>query len=225
MGAAREGKESQRGACPSTSEITWPEELRRRALRLDHLPLRPATARLADRLVARGPLDDDPEAIESSKVAIGLRAGPGVDPRQFQRLRAGRSAGSDCRTALVAAGRCRRDPWPSCWAGSGGTRSPSGSRRAAAREAGDPDPEALASVGPLCSLGYWAVAAVDPEWLREMVAPGGPAPARAERARGPGHGPERSGASGGRALGLRSPGGGCRLASRRSRGGPERRRG
>ncbi len=34
-----------------------------------------------------------------------------------------------------------------------------------AREAGDPDPDALARAGQLSDLGYWAVAAVDPEWL------------------------------------------------------------
>ena len=34
-----------------------------------------------------------------------------------------------------------------------------------AREADDPDPEAIATAGLLCSLGCWAVAAVEPEWL------------------------------------------------------------
>ncbi len=37
--------------------------------------------------------------------------------------------------------------------------------RRLAREAGDPDPEAVARAGRLCGLGCWAVAAVDPEWL------------------------------------------------------------
>ena len=37
--------------------------------------------------------------------------------------------------------------------------------RRLAREAGDPDPEAVARAGQLCGLGWWAVAAVDPEWL------------------------------------------------------------
>ena len=35
--------------------------------------------------------------------------------------------------------------------------------RRLAREAGDPDPEAVARAGRLCSLGCWAVAAVDPD--------------------------------------------------------------
>ena len=36
-----------------------------------------------------------------------------------------------------------------------------------ARDAGDPDPEAVARAGLVCRLGWWAVAAVDPEWLVE----------------------------------------------------------
>ncbi len=36
-----------------------------------------------------------------------------------------------------------------------------------AREAGDPDPHAVSVAGQLCSLGCWAVAAVEPEWLLE----------------------------------------------------------
>lgn len=37
--------------------------------------------------------------------------------------------------------------------------------RRLARDAGDPDPEAVARAGQLCGLGWWAVAAVEPEWL------------------------------------------------------------
>jgi HD-like signal output (HDOD) protein len=37
--------------------------------------------------------------------------------------------------------------------------------RRLAREAGDPDPDAVARAGQLSGLGYWAVAAVEPEWL------------------------------------------------------------
>ncbi len=37
--------------------------------------------------------------------------------------------------------------------------------RRLAREAGDADPEAIARAGQLCSLGCWAVAAIEPEWL------------------------------------------------------------
>ena len=34
-----------------------------------------------------------------------------------------------------------------------------------ARDAGDPDPHAVARAGLLCRLGCWAVAAVDPDWV------------------------------------------------------------
>src|SRR5262249_20784492 len=34
-----------------------------------------------------------------------------------------------------------------------------------ARDAGDPDPDAVAVAGQLCGLGYWAMAVVDPVWL------------------------------------------------------------
>jgi signal transduction histidine kinase len=37
--------------------------------------------------------------------------------------------------------------------------------RSLARESGDPDPDALARAGLFCRLGWWAIAAVDPEWL------------------------------------------------------------
>jgi signal transduction histidine kinase len=37
--------------------------------------------------------------------------------------------------------------------------------RRLAREAGDPDPDAMARAGQLCGLGCWAVAAVEPDWL------------------------------------------------------------
>ena len=37
--------------------------------------------------------------------------------------------------------------------------------RSLARDANDPDPDAVARAGLLCRLGWWAVAAVDPEWL------------------------------------------------------------
>jgi len=37
--------------------------------------------------------------------------------------------------------------------------------RRLARDAGDPDPEAVARAGLLCRLGCWVVAAVEPEWL------------------------------------------------------------
>jgi len=37
--------------------------------------------------------------------------------------------------------------------------------RRLAREAGDPEPDAVARAGLLCRLGCWAVAALEPEWL------------------------------------------------------------
>ncbi len=149
------------------SRRSRPEELRRRALRLDHLPLRPATARLVMNSFSEDRLDDDTEAIESSKVRSICALDPGwilARSRGFERI---------SPLELIAA----RPWWPRAMS-TGPIAELLGrlwrhsiavgiTARGLAREAGDPDPEFLALVGPLCSLGYWAVAAVDPEWLRE----------------------------------------------------------
>jgi signal transduction histidine kinase len=141
------------------------EELRRRLLRLDGLPLRPVTAR-----TLIGSLPDEPADDESDETTV-LKKHSGWD--------------LDPGWVLAGAGRDRdRDPmsliaerpwWPS--------RAASGPvaellnrlwrhsvavgilARRLAREAGDPDPEAVGRAGLLCGLGRWAVAAVEPEWL------------------------------------------------------------
>ena len=76
------------------------------------------------------------------------------------------SLASDCRHALVACrsvGRTGRRVFGSALAAL--RRGEPGWRRSLARDANDPDPDAVARAGLLCRLGWWAVAAVDPEWL------------------------------------------------------------
>ncbi len=143
------------------------EELRRRALRLDHLPLRPATARLVIGSLPEDRFDEDNEAIESSKVRSTCALDPGWI---LARSRGSERAGTP---AVIA----ERSWWPRglstgpvaellgrLWRHSVAVGI---AARRFAREAGDPDPDAPAAAGQLCGLGYWAVAAVDAEWLRD----------------------------------------------------------
>jgi signal transduction histidine kinase len=141
------------------------EELRRRALRLDSLPLRPLTARLLIGGLAESPADPEVEASESP----GLRATCELDPGWVvARTVAGRRAS----TLEWIAGRAW---WPRA-AASDPVAEVLGrlwrhsvavgiAARWLAREAGDPDAEAVARAGQLCGLGCWAVAAVEPDWL------------------------------------------------------------
>jgi hypothetical protein len=136
-------------------------------LRLEQLPLRPATARLVMGSLPENGLEDDPEAFESARIRSVCALDPG--------WMLAHTCGS-ARPGMLAV-IAERPWWPRSvatgpeseilgrlWRHSVGV---SIAARGLAREAGDPEPEALASAGLLCGLGYWAIAAVDPEWLRE----------------------------------------------------------
>ncbi len=134
-------------------------------MRLDGLPLRPITARS---LI--GSLPDEPEAEDPDELAA-------ADPHSMRDLDPGwvLAGAGDRRTSGQLALIAERPWWPS--AASSGPMADILNRlwrhsvavgmmaRRLAREAGDPDPEAVGRAGQLCGLGWWAVAAVDPEWL------------------------------------------------------------
>ena len=194
-----------------------PEEWRRRVVGLDYLPLRPATVRLLIGSLPDEPPDDDPEPVESPK----MRSACGLDPGWI--LARSTDVARNSPLALIA-----QRPWWPRTVSSGPAAEFLGrlwrhsvavgiAARGLAREAGDPDPDAIARAGQLCGLGCWAVAAVEPEWLVGLVASGGSATATAEGAGRSRHGPGRPGASARRAMGVRSPGRRRRLAPRRSR--------
>ncbi len=141
------------------------ENLRRRLLRLEGLPLRPASARAYLTALSDPTADEEPE---DRPVSRGLPIWD-LDPGW---LIAGASTGLGWDGLSTIAGRSW---WPSSL-GSG----PVGelldrlwrhsvavgiSARRLAREAGDSDPELVGRAGQLVRLGWWAVAAVDPDWL------------------------------------------------------------
>ena len=141
------------------------EEMRRRLMRLDGLPLRPITARS---LI--GSLPDEPDVEDPDELAA-------ADPHSMRDLDPGwvLAGAGNRRTSGQLALIAERSWWPP--GASSGPLADILNRlwrhsvavgivaRRLAREAGDPDPEAVGRAGQLCGLGWWAVAAVDPEWL------------------------------------------------------------
>jgi hypothetical protein len=134
-------------------------------LRLGVLPVRPHTARCLIAALPESPADEESEPIATPK----LRAVCALDPGW---VLAQGMAGARASTLAMIAER----PW---WPRSLSTGAPTealgrlwrhavavsiGSRWLA-RQARDPEPEEVARAGLLCSLGCWAVAAVEPEWL------------------------------------------------------------
>jgi signal transduction histidine kinase len=141
------------------------EELSRRIARLERLPLRPLTARAVIGALPEDGDDDEPDAIDSSKT----RSICDLDPGWIQ---AQSIVGPGVNPLLVIAGA----PWWTVPAPSSPEAEVLGrlwkhsaavalAARSLAREAGDPDPTAVARAGFLSRLGCWAVAAVEPEWL------------------------------------------------------------
>ena len=142
-----------------------PEEWRRRLAGLDHLPLRPATARSLVGPTADGSSEDDLDTVESPKIQTAIALDPGwILARSSARVRTH-------SLELIA----ERGWWPRASA-SGPIAELLGrlwrhsvaigiAARGLAREVGDPDPETVGIAGQLCELGWWAVAAIEPEWL------------------------------------------------------------
>jgi signal transduction histidine kinase len=134
-------------------------------MRLDGLPLRPITARSLIGSLPDEPDDDEPDEL------------PPADPHSHRDLDPGwvLAGAGNRRTSGQLALIAERPWWPP--GASSGPLADILNRlwrhsvavgivaRRLAREAGDPDPEAVARAGQLCGLGWWAVAAVDPEWL------------------------------------------------------------
>jgi signal transduction histidine kinase len=141
------------------------EGMASRVLRLDGLPLRPATVRAMSGLLGEEAESAGPELRDSARGRTVWELDPGW-------VLAGPARGRQANPLeLVANSRW----WPSSLAS-----EPVGeildrlwrhsvfislAARSLAREAGEADPEALARAGLVCRLGCWAMAAVEPEWL------------------------------------------------------------
>ena len=160
------------------------QALGRLALHLDELPLRPLTARLLLEALPEVSVDDAIEAAASPRIRSTCELDPGW-------VLAHRRAGRRSNALEWLSGRSW---WPRTMAS-----GPLGDllarlwrhsvavgigSRWLAREAGDPDPDAVAGAGQLASLGYWAIAAVAPEWLLSWWRE--PDPARRARGGPPG---------------------------------------
>jgi signal transduction histidine kinase len=157
--------------------------LKSRLLRLEGLPLRPVSARTFIAAQPDAPTDEDPEELITPEARVCCELDPG-----WVLAAAGIRRNSEALSILAD-----RPWWPH---GVGlGPVSELLSRvwrhsvavgiaaRRLAREAGDPEPDEVARAGQLCSLGLWAVAAVDPDWLLNWWRQDGPtARARMERA-------------------------------------------
>lgn len=144
--------------------------LARRVLALDGLPLRPATARSLLDSLPDETADDQPEDDRLETPAmIDPHPIRGLDPAWV--LAGGEGSSLSGQLSLIAG----RAWWPAALGS--GVLSEFANRlwrhslavglasRRLAREANDPDPEAVATAGQLSGLGWWALAAVDPEWL------------------------------------------------------------
>ncbi len=142
-----------------------PEHLHRRISRLDRLPLRPLTARL---LIGGLPPvtahHDEIEIVVSSKMRSATQVDPGyaighaIQGAAFDPLGwiadAPWWSNQDCGRAADLIGRLWRH-----------SVAVSTAARFLAVEANAADPDRVARAGLLCRLGWWAVTAVDPDWM------------------------------------------------------------
>ena len=145
--------------------ISPPEAWRRHVVGLDHLPLRPTTVRLVIESLPASLGDDESESAEPAKVRAACALDPGWVLAQTTSL------DGDRNLTLIE----RRSWWPRALSSGPASElierlwrhsvAVATAARSLAREAGDPNPESLAVAGLLSSLGYWAVAAVRPDWL------------------------------------------------------------
>ena len=140
---------------PPHPSASPPDDLRRRIDRLDGLPLRPATAR---RLLADGP--EIPAGLAEVDPGWALARSIGPAPVDLLSLVADRPWWP--RPTVQASAAVDR-LWRHAVAASCAARR-------LAREAGDGDLDRAGRIGLLHPLGYWAVAAVDPEALATLFA-------------------------------------------------------
>ncbi len=137
----------------------------RRGPRLDRLPLRPLTARTVLNALPEEPDDEDVEVPATAKTRSICEIDPGwaqvharASDRPSQLDLIAETSWWPVAAATGAAGEIIGRLWRYSVAVSIASRR-------LARDAGDPDPDAVASAGLLCRLGCWVVAAVEPEWL------------------------------------------------------------
>jgi len=145
--------------------VPLPEGWGRRSPRLDRLPLRPLTARTLLSALPEEPDDEDLEVPDTAKTRSIFELDPG-----WVLVRA---------TALERVGPLEsiaETPWWPSAVSAGAVGEILGrlwrysvavsiAACRLARDAGDPEPDAVARAGLLCRLGCWAVAAQEPEWL------------------------------------------------------------
>ncbi len=153
----------------SPSHAPWQEKFRRRIERLDSLPLRASTVRHALGSLPDDGAQDTPDQPQENSRSLGLTE---IDPGWV-------IARMCARPTFDSLGLIAVQPW---WTAVGGTAADAFDRlwrhsvgvslaaRRLAREAGDDNPELVARAGLLSSLGYWAAAALEPDWLGEWFA-------------------------------------------------------
>ena len=145
--------------------VPAPEGWGRRGTRLDRLPVRPLTVRTVLSALPEEPDDEDVEAPANSKTRSICEIDPGwvqihtssterISPLDLIAKTSWWPVASTTSAASEIIGRLWRY-----------SVAVSIAARRLARDAGDPDPEAVANAGLLCRLGCWVVAAVEPEWL------------------------------------------------------------
>lgn len=142
-------------------------DLRRQVDRLEGLPLRPATARFV--------LDELPEEIDDASFEViettRWRSLTSLDPGWVLEASRGRRPNESLdvvasRPWWPATSREGADALLRLWRHS---TAVSLAARRLAREANDPDPDALGQAGLLNGLALWAVSAIDPEWLANWL--------------------------------------------------------
>jgi signal transduction histidine kinase len=142
-----------------------PENLYARVWQLDGLPLRAATARALLNALPEVPDDESQDALGAGKTPSLLELDPGWAlaiaraPARFSPLNV--VAAAPWWPAL-AQGSAVADMMSRLWRHS---LAVSIAARSLARDAGDPDPAAVARAGLLCRLGCWAALSVDPDWF------------------------------------------------------------
>ena len=151
--------------CVQLHEKQSDESIRSRIARMECIPLRPLTVRTVQSALAAEPENDGFDQANSAKISSICGLDPGwmlavasraehLDPLTIVEGRPWWPAA--CSTGAVS------DVIMRLWRHSVGVALAS---RAIARDAGDADPESAARAGLLCRLGWWAMAAIEPEWL------------------------------------------------------------
>jgi len=145
-------------------------DLRRSLDRLDAIPLRPSTARQVHAALLEGEENDAPPPIAADRLAASTE----LDPA-WALSRSKTGAGSSDLPSFLEGHRW----WLRRSAGDGAAEAldrlwrhsvaVAFAARRLAREAGDPDPDAVGRAGLLHRLGLWAVASVDPDRLAAWI--------------------------------------------------------